>query len=97
MNKNAFGSSLLCVDKWRISDRITGLRGCLRLGETIRLINLLTPNKKPVFIAFSAVRNPYKGPETASDKLDSNPVHPVILSKNSPLYSLLPIQSDEEP
>jgi hypothetical protein len=40
----------------------------------------------------------------ASDKLDSNPVHPglflfgtIFLSKKSPLHSLLPIQSDEEP
>jgi hypothetical protein len=42
---------------------------------------LINPNKEPVFSDFYAIRNLYKGQEMASDKLDSNPVHPVILSK----------------
>lgn len=54
------------------------------------------PHKKPVFIAFHAVSNLYKRQEEASDEPDSNPVYPVILSKNSIYIYCLPIQNDEE-
>ena len=53
--------------------------------------------KKPVFIAFHAVSNLYKGQEKVSDEPDSNPVYPVILSKNSLCIYCFPIQNDEEP
>ena len=55
------------------------------------------PVKKPRFISFYALINVYKGQEVVSDYPDLNPVYPVILSKNSPFISCLPIQNDEEP
>ena len=51
-------------------------------------VHHLFPIKKPVFIAFHAVGNLYKGQEKVSDEPDSNPVHPVIPSKNMTLSSL---------
>ena len=52
-------------------------------------VHHLFPIKKPVFIAFHAVSNLYKGQEKVSDEPDSNPVYPVILSKNSGLYIMM--------
>ena len=60
-------------------------------------VHHLLPIKKPVFIAFHTVSNLYKGQEEISDEPDSNPVYPVILSKNSLYIYCLSIQNDEEP
>jgi hypothetical protein len=55
------------------------------------------PINKPVFFAFYAVGNLYKGHEVVFDYRIQILFIPVILSKNSRFISCLPIQNDEEP
>ena len=60
-------------------------------------VHHLFPIKKPVFIAFHAVSNLYKGQEKVSDEPDSNLSILLSCLKTPSVFTVSPFKSSEEP